>query len=257
MIDRLLASPAYGERWARHWLDAAGYADSDGHFADSIRPYAYRYRDYVIRSFNADKPYDRFLTEQIAGDELADCEHAPVITPELMDNLVATGFLRMAPDGTNPPELNYVPERVDVIADEMEIFGSAVMGLTIKCARCHDHKYDPIPQRDYYRLVADFKGAFDEYDWLKPYYRNLPNVTSDERQKPYAYNRPFREKVDALKTALGQKAEERRKKRQEAVLAKLPPDVRHDVRQMLATPEDRAVRDKSTSPKVRAGPEIR
>ncbi len=238
LIDRLLASPAYGERWARHWLDAAGYADSDGHFADSIRPYAYRYRDYVIRSFNADKPYDRFLTEQIAGDELADCEHAPVITPELMDNLVATGFLRMAPDGTNPPELNYVPERVDVIADEMEIFGSAVMGLTIKCARCHDHKYDPIPQRDYYRLVADFKGAFDEYDWLKPYYRNLPNVTSDERQKPYAYNRPFREKVDALKTALGQKAEERRKKRQEAVLAKLPPDVRHDVRQMLATPRD-------------------
>jgi cytochrome c553 len=239
LIDRLLASPAYGERWARYWLDAAGYADSDGHFADSVRPYAYRYRDYVIRSFNADKPYDRFLLEQIAGDELADYEHAPVITPELMDNLVATGFLRMAPDGTNPPELNYVPERVDVIADEMEIFGSAVMGLTIKCARCHDHKYDPIPQRDYYRLVADFKGAFDEYDWLKPYYRNLPNVTPDERQKPYAYNRPFREKVDALKQALSQKAEARRKKRREAELAKLPPDVRRDVRQMLATPPKR------------------
>lgn len=239
MIDRLLASPAYGERWARYWLDAAGYADSDGHFADSIRSYAYRYRDYVIRSFNADKPYDRFLQEQIAGDELADYEHAPAITPQLMDNLVATGFLRMAPDGTNPPELNYIPERVDVIADEMEIFGSAVMGLTIKCARCHDHKYDPIPQRDYYRLVADFKGAFDEYDWLKPYYRNLQNVTPDEREKPNAYNRSFREKVAALKQALSAKAEARRKKHQEDELAKLPADLRRDVRQMLATPAKR------------------
>src|SRR5262249_19001895 len=150
VIDRLLASPRYGERWGRYWLDAAGYADSDGHFSDVVRQSSFRYRDYVIRSFNADKPYDRFLLEQLAGDELANYENAKVVTPELMDNLVATGFLRLAPDGTNPTELNYVPERLDVIADELEIFGSAVLGLTVKCARCHDHKYDPIPTRDYY-----------------------------------------------------------------------------------------------------------
>src|SRR5262245_16072067 len=129
LIDRLLASPHYGERWSRHWLDLAGYAESQGHFADPVRPFAYRYRDYVIRSFNADKPYDRFLIEQLAGDELVDHEQAKVVTREIMDNLVATGFLRMAPDGTNPPELNSVSERLDVIADELEIFSSSVLGL--------------------------------------------------------------------------------------------------------------------------------
>src|SRR5262249_53379783 len=134
---------------------------------DDLRPFAYRYRDYVIRAFNADKPYDRFLLEQIAGDELADYEHGPM-TQEIMDNLVATGFLRMAPDGTGYDVVNFVPDRLDVTADEIEVFGSAVLGLTLKCARCHSHKYDPIPQRDYYRLLATFKGAYDEYDWLKP-----------------------------------------------------------------------------------------
>jgi mono/diheme cytochrome c family protein len=236
LIDGLLASPHYGERWARYWLDVAGYADYDGHFGDSIRPYAYRYRDYVIRSFNADKPYSRFLTEQIAGDELADYEHAAVITPEIMENLVATGFLRMTPDGTNPPELNYVPERVDVVVDEMEVFGSAVMGLTLKCARCHDHKYDPIPQRDYYRLVAVFKGAFDEYDWLRPVYRNLSYVTADERQKQIRFNQPLREQIAALRTPLERKEEGLRKKYRERRLAELPDSLRADVRKMLATP---------------------
>ena len=159
LIDRLLASPRYSERWGRYWLDLAGYADSDGHFSDAVRPFAYRYRDYVIRSLNADKPYDRFLIEQIAGDELADYEHASAITPEIMDNLVATGFLRMAPDGTNPTELNSVSERLDVIADEIEVFSSAVLGLTVQCARCHDHKYDPIPQPRLLSLGGCFQGG--------------------------------------------------------------------------------------------------
>jgi cytochrome c553 len=169
MIDRLLASPRYGEHWGRHWLDLAGYADSEGkREQDLFRPHAWRFRDYVIRSYNADKPYDRFLLEQIAGDELADWEHAPQITPEIYDNLVATGFLRMAPDPTWANITGYLQDRIEVIADEMDVLGSAVLGLTLKCARCHDHKFDPIPQRDYYRLIDIFKGAYDEYDWLKP-----------------------------------------------------------------------------------------
>ena len=238
LIDRLLASPHYGERWGRYWLDLAGYADSDGHFADSVRPFAFRYRDYVIRSFNADKPYDRFLLEQIAGDELADYEHGPV-TPEIMDNLIATGFLRMAPDGTNPMELNRVPKRLDAIADELEVFGFAVLGLTIQCARCHDHKYDPIPQRDYYRLSAIFKGAFDEYDWLRPHQRMLPQITPEERQKQQAHNAPLSAQYRALRKIVEGQAEPLRQKYREAVLAKLPEVLRDDLRKMLATPPDK------------------
>jgi len=169
LIDHLLASPHYGERWGQYWLDVAGYSDSEGvQNADDIRPHAWRYRDYVIRAFNDDKPYDRFLLEQLAGDELADYESAETITPEIYDNLVATGFLRMAPDATYAPITGFVPDRLEVIDDEIEILGSAVLGLTIKCARCHSHKFDPIPQRDYYRLAAVFKGALDEHDWLAP-----------------------------------------------------------------------------------------
>jgi hypothetical protein len=197
LIDRLLASPHYGERWGRYWLDLAGYADSEGKREQDLpRPHAWRYRDYVLRAFNADKPYDRFLLEQLAGDELADYEHAPEITQEIYDNLVATGFLRMTPDATWANITGFVPDRIEVVADEIEVLGSAVLGLTMKCARCHSHKFDPIPQRDYYRLVAVFKGAYDEYDWLKPDVRPgigpvsqdplggrlLPFVTTAERR---------------------------------------------------------------------------
>ncbi|MBT4012468.1 MAG: DUF1553 domain-containing protein [Planctomycetaceae bacterium] len=169
LVQQLLASPRYGERWARFWLDAAGYADSEGkRSADPIRNSAWRYRDYVIRSMNADKPYSQFLLEQIAGDELLDYSDPKKITSQHVENLIATGFLRMAPDGTGSDVVNSVPERMEVVADEIDIFSSTVLGLTIKCARCHSHKYDPIPQRDYYRLVATFQGAFDVHDWLKP-----------------------------------------------------------------------------------------
>jgi len=187
MIDRLLASPTYAERWARDWLDLAGYADSEGGklAADPVRPVAWRYRDYVIRSFEAGKPYDRFLLEQIAGDELMDYEHAPVITAEMMENLIATGFLRAGPDSTNDKATNSVEDRLDVIADEMDILGSGIMGLTIRCARCHSHKYDPIPQRDYYRMVDIFKGGFDYYDWLMPQKDPLAKAPAPVRYLPY------------------------------------------------------------------------
>ncbi len=220
MIDRLLASPRYGERWGRHWLDLAGYADSEGKREQDLpRPHAWRYRDYVVRSFNADKPYDRFLLEQLAGDELADCEGAPEITPELYDNLVATGFLRMAPDATWANITGYLPDRVEVIADEIDVLGSAVLGLTLKCARCHSHKFDPIPQRDYYRLADILKGAYDEHDWLKPDVRpglgpvsqdvlggrHLPHVPTAERRAWEAHNAQVRKEIAALEAAPNRK----------------------------------------------------
>jgi cytochrome c553 len=211
MVDRFLASPRYGERWARHWLDLAGYADSEGKRSqDPVRPHAWRYRDYVIRSFNSDKSYDRFLTEQLAGDELADWQNAKEVTQELMDNLVATAFLRLTPDGTGSDVVNYVPDRLDVIADEIQVFGSTVLGLTLHCARCHSHKYDPIPQRDYYRLLDVFKGAYDEHDWLRPTSvkgqtkgnrpsRTISIVDAEEKAKWEADVAPMMKELAALK----------------------------------------------------------
>ncbi len=214
LIDRLLASPRYGERWSRHWLDVAGYADCEGRREQHLpRPSVWRYRDYVIRSLNADKPYDRFLQEQLAGDELADYEHAPEITQEIEDNLVATAFLRMAPDPTWANLTGFVPDRLEVMADSMDVLGSGVIGLTFKCARCHSHKFDPIPQRDYYRLVAIFKGAYDEHDWLKPQLigfggalsasfgeRYLPHITSTERKRIDEHNAALQREIDTLKS---------------------------------------------------------
>jgi mono/diheme cytochrome c family protein len=165
LIDRFLASPHYGERWAQHWLDGAGYSDSHGKIdRDQFRAYLWRYRDYVIRAFNADKPYDRFLTEQIAGDEL-------VATGELasdaeqIEALIATGFLLTAADATDEAAFNTIAQRMGVVADQIDIFTSSVMGLTLECARCHNHKFDPITQQDYYRFSAIFQSAMDPYDW--------------------------------------------------------------------------------------------
>ena len=196
-VEHYLASPRYGERWGRYWLDVAGYSDTEGRREQHLpRPFAYRYRDYVIRAFNSDKPYDRFLLEQIAGDELADYRGAREITQELQDNLVATGFLRMGPDPTWANITGFVPDRLEIISDAIDVLGSGVMGLTLKCARCHDHKFDPLPQRDYFRLADLLKGALDEHNWLKPDLRpfggaanvgplkerSLPFVMSAERK---------------------------------------------------------------------------
>src|SRR6266404_1867027 len=153
VVDRLLASPRYGERWARHWLDLARYAESEGFKADEIRPNAWRYRDYVIKSFNNDKPYDRFIKEQIAGDEL---------WPDDPDARVATAFNRHYPDESNAR--NLMQRRQEILNDITDTTSAVFMGLTVACARCHDHKYDPIRQSDYYRLQAFFanSGAADD-----------------------------------------------------------------------------------------------
>ena len=245
LIEQLLASDRYGERWGSYWLDVAGYTD---------HPHAYRYRDYVIRSFNEDKPYDRFVQEQIAGDELADYERAPVITRELMDNLVATGFLRMISDRTRSRASNYVPNRMEVITDVIDVFSSSMLGLTIKCARCHSHKFDPIPQRDYYRLVAVFQGAYDVYDWLPPSgkdeetspVRYLPYVTPyanplrlvEERREREAENEGPRKEIEALKDELVQKADKVRERLFEEHLTSLPAVLQEDLRQMTETPPE-------------------
>ena len=194
LIDHLLDSPLYGERWARHWLDLAGHTDSEG-FGNHDRPrrFAWRYRDYVIRSFNADKPYDRFLTEQIAGDELGDYRDQPV-TQGLIDRLAATGFLRTAADPTDAPERGFIPERMNIIADEIQVLTSSVMGITVGCARCHDHKYDPIPQRDYYRFSAILQTAYDPYDWLPPAKRQLDLALDSEKQAVEEHNAPLQGK---------------------------------------------------------------
>ena len=213
LVDRLLASPHYGERWARHWLDIAGYADSEGaQNEDRVRPNMWRYRDYVIRAFNADKPYDRFLHEQLAGDELAEYETAAEITPEIYDNLVATGFLRTAPDRTFANITNFVPDRLEVIADEIQILGTAVMGLTLHCSRCHSHKFDPLPQRDYYRLMATLKDGWDEHDWLGPEVRQLSFVTTAERQTWEQTRDRIAAQVAPLKEQLAKETDEAKKK---------------------------------------------
>jgi hypothetical protein len=148
VVDRLLASPRYGERWARHWLDLARYAESEGFKSDETRPNAWRYRDYVIKAFNADRPYDRFMKEQIAGDEL---------WPDNFDARVATAFNRHYPDESNAR--NLMQRRQEILNDITDTAGSVFMGLTVGCARCHDHKFDPILQADYYRLQAFFANV--------------------------------------------------------------------------------------------------
>lgn len=201
MIDELLASNHYGQRWGRYWLDLAGYADSEGGIsADPIRSNAWKYRDYVIDAFNNDKPYDRFLIEQIAGDELIDHANAETITDEMVNNLIATGFLRMGIDETGSRTMNFVPERIKVISDAITIVSAGLMGLTMDCARCHSHKYDPIPHRDYYRLKAVFQGALDEHDWDSFKTRKLTVATKQHRDQVAEINGPLQAAVKRLQS---------------------------------------------------------
>ena len=176
VVDRLLASPHYGERWGRHWLDVAGFAETDGNPAglDHPRPHAWKYRDYVVKSLNADKPFDRFLTEQLAGDELAPRPLKPS-DPATSELLIATGFLRMPPDATQSSDA--LADRNQAAADVVKVVGSAVLGLTVGCAQCHDHRYDPVTQEDYHRLRAVFDPAFDLKAWQRPAARTVDATT--------------------------------------------------------------------------------
>ena len=152
VVDRLLASPQFGERWGRHWLDVARYAESTGRERNFAFPDAWRYRDYVIAAFNADKPYDQFVREQIAGDLLPSKGAV-----ERNEHLIATGFLAIGPKGLN--EKNREQFTMDLVDEQLDTTTRAVMGLTVSCARCHDHKFDPIPTRDYYAMAGIFRST--------------------------------------------------------------------------------------------------
>ena len=161
LVQRLLASPGYGERWGRHWLDSAGYADSEGYSDDDrVRPSAFRFRDYVVRSFNSDRPFDEFIVQQLAGDELVPPPGLTLAAAQI-EALSATGYLRMAPDGTGSGGVDAMVARNEVVADTIRIVSTSLLGLTVGCARCHDHRYDPISQADYYRMRAIFEPALD------------------------------------------------------------------------------------------------
>jgi len=193
LIDVLLASPHYGERWGRHWLDVAGYADSDGYGDKDIeRPHAYRYRDYVIRSFNDDKPFDVFVQEQLAGDELA---AQPLDEPSEadVDRLVATGFLRMCPDGTGDAEVDQAVARQEVIAETIKIVSTSLLGLSVGCAQCHSHRFDPITHVDYYRLRALFEPAYDAAAWRTPSERLVSLWNAEERRRAGAIDKKLAE----------------------------------------------------------------
>ena len=173
LVETLLQSVHYGERWGRYWLDLARWAESQGYQHDFVRPYAWRYRDYVVASFNADKPYDRFLKEQLAGDELQ---------PYSDENLIATGFLAAARISGNQEDDNI--QRNDVMVDIVNATGSAILGLTLECAQCHNHKFDPISQRDYYRLQAFFvKGQLGNLS-LRDHQTDNPTNLAEWIPKP-------------------------------------------------------------------------
>jgi hypothetical protein len=146
VVDHLLARPQYGERWARHWLDVVRYAESNGYERDGAKPHAWRYRDYVITAFNQDKPYDRFLTEQLAGDELDDAT---------AETQIATTFLRLGTWDDEPADP--LVDRYDQLDDVLGTTATTFLGLTLRCARCHNHKFEPFPQTDYYRMLAVFE----------------------------------------------------------------------------------------------------
>jgi hypothetical protein len=235
LVDALLASPAYGEHWGRHWLDVAGYADSDGYNdKDFERKWAYKYRDYTIRAMNADKPWDEFLVEQLAGDELLAPPFAN-LKPEEADRLIATGMLRMGPDGTGDSGVDQNVARNDVIADTIKIVSTSVLGLTVGCAQCHSHRYDPISHVDYYRMRALFEPAYDWKNWRAPAARLVSLWSEETRQQVAAVDKELQDVADRRKQELNQIVQETF----ERELAKLPAEVQPQARAARETPLDK------------------
>lgn len=238
IVDRLLASPHFGERWGRHWLDQAGYVDVLGGDNDAATikfgENKWLYRDYVVASFNADKPFDRFLTEQLAGDELVDWRTASHFTPETRECLIATGFLRVSADDTNENELNTLGIRYDVLHRTTEIVATNLLGLTIGCAKCHDHKFEPLTQRDYYSFESLLQPAFNPDHWLQPQHRQLAELPPAVLAEAQRANAELDKQIAGLEgeiKAIKQSCEARWRA---ARLATLPEPIRADTEAALA-----------------------
>lgn len=203
MVERYLSSPRYGERWGKFWLDAAGYADSNGYFnADTDRQLAYRYRDYVVRSFNADKRWDQFVREQLAGDELAGFQPGGEVTSAMIELLEASHYLRNSPDGTDSSDGNEDELRTDkysVLEGSMQIVGASLLGVTVQCGKCHDHKFEPFTQQDYYALQSIIFPAFNVEKWVKPKQREFFAVSKAEIAAWEAKCKPIDEQIAKLR----------------------------------------------------------
>lgn len=225
VVERLLASPQFGVRWGRHWLDVAGYAESDGGDAqsDPKRPVAWRYRDYVINAFNTNKGVDDFLKEQLAGDEIV-----PLAPPDPGDErqkerLTATAFLRLAPDLTQSSDS--LETRNLAAADSVRVMGTAILGLTVGCAQCHDHKYDPITSEDYYRFRAIFDPLFPLKDWRRPADRWVdftPPAVRAQAEQIEAKARAVEEEINARKLVVAKEILAKK-------LADVPAELRDEV----------------------------
>jgi cytochrome c553 len=246
LIDRLLASPRFGERWGRHWLDVVGYADTVGFDIDSnliiMAEGKWRYRDYVIAAFNKDLPFDQFVREQIAGDELVDWRRAAKFTTAMRDSLIATGFLRNARDESHEPESNIPLVYYGVLHNTVDIVGNSLLGLTLQCARCHNHKFDPISQKEYYQLMAFLTPAYNPKDW-RPVYpwkaeikdRGLPDVSPAEHAEIVGHNRKIDEEEAKTKQKLTDINAPVEARLRQAKLQTLPAQIRDDVQTALAT----------------------
>ncbi|HAB10058.1 MAG TPA: hypothetical protein DCE47_00040 [Planctomycetaceae bacterium] len=226
LVDRLLASPAYGERWARHWLDVVGYADSDGVTQrDRPRNWSFKYRDYTIRALNADKPWNEFVVEQLAGDELVTPPHQD-LSAEQAARLIATGFLRMAPDGTSGSGANQELASNQVVAEVIKVVSTSLLGLTVGCAQCHQHRYDPITHADYYRLRALFEPAYDPKHWRSPSGRLVSQWDKNVRETVAVIDKKLAEITSGKNAEL----EAAVKKAFETRLAKLPAEIRAEAK---------------------------
>jgi hypothetical protein len=239
LIDRLLASPHFGEKWARHWLDAAGYVDAMGldHVVSNIQygDGKWRYRDYVVNALNEDKPYDRFITEQLAGDELVDWRSARKFTPEIQNLLTATGFLRTASDDTDIPEVNTADIRYTLIQTTIRNVSTNLLGMTVGCAQCHSHKYDPIPQLDYYRFMAIFAPAYNVQSWLAPKDRMLPDVSASDKEEIDRFNAEIDKQVAPFKKQIADLRRTYEDRLLDEKLAVLPEPLRADLKTALKT----------------------
>jgi hypothetical protein len=206
LVDRLLASPQVGVRWGKLWLDAAGYADSNGYFnADSDRPWAWRYRDWVVGAINSDLPFDEFLRAQLCGDELAQAEEGREVSQEIQGLMIATHYLRNGQDGTGESDGNPDEVRADkyfALESCQQNVMSSMFGLTVQCAKCHDHKFEPIRQEDYYRLQAVFAPSFRIDDWRKPNERFVMAPLIGELEVWESQRRRLRQELEELAQTL-------------------------------------------------------